>query len=177
MATDTFPFNLPSTQALIRLIQETHPRFNLKEQYTEFADLFHAPTPTSPGRTFITVEQTDLNITRSYVFRRLNLGIAFRGQVTVKIEGPITPKAIVTELNRARNMFLGDDDVYANDDVLNPNGFSVVYTLKAKPESRVWFGELVINAESLSRPANVRLLEDGTERLLESGQYRLLEPA
>lgn len=175
MANDVFPYNLPSRQALIRLIQETHPRFNLKDEYTEFSQLFFAPTETSSGRTFITVEQTDLNITRSYVFRRLNLSVAFRGSVTVKIEGAITSRSIVAELNRSRNMHLGPEDVEIDDTVLNPNGFSVNHTLKAKPGSYVWFGELVVNAESLSRPANVRLLEDGTERLLEDGEYRLLE--
>ncbi|MGB2135618.1 MAG: hypothetical protein ACPHYG_06460, partial [Flavobacteriales bacterium] len=170
-----FPYNLPSRQALIRLIKETNPRFNLKEKYAHFEPPHFAPTDSVPGRTFIEVEQTDLNLKRWYVYRRLDFAVTFRNGINIKLEAPVTSRRIVEEINRTRNMALTEADVALNDQALTQPGMPATWTMKAKPESYVWFGEVSVYVEPLDRPANIRLLEDGSARLIESGKYRLLE--
>lgn len=175
MATDVFPYNLPSRQALIRLIQETHPRFNLKEKYAAFTDPYAAPTESIPGRTFVEVEQIDLNLKRWYVYRRLDLNVSFKGGITIKLETPVTSRKIVEEINRTRGMNITAEDVELDDVELGQPGYPVNFVLVAKPTSFVWYGSVPVYVESLDRPANIRILEDGSSRLVESGSYRMLE--
>ncbi len=175
MATDVFPYNLPSRLAMIRLIQETHPRFNLKEEYTHFDPPFASPTETNPGRTFVKVEQTDLNLERHYVYRRLDLNITFKGGITIKLDSPVTSRRIVEEINRVRDMNLGLDDVEMNDEPMGEPGQPLNYTMAAKEDSLVWYGSVPVYVESTDRPMNIRILEDGSSRLVETGDYRLLE--
>jgi hypothetical protein len=175
MADIVFPYNLPSRLALIRLIQETHPRFNLKDEYTQFDEPYFAPTESIPGRTFIEVEQTDLNVKRQYVYRRLDLDITFKGGITIRLEAPVTPRKIVEEINRTRGMKLGADDVEISDREIGNPGVPVNYMLQAKPKSLVWFGSVPVYVEPMDRPQDIRILEDGSSRLVESGGYRMLE--
>ena len=175
MADNVFPYNLPSRQALIRLIQETHPRLNLKDAYCDFDDPYFSPTEEIPGRTFIEVEQTDLNIRRTYVYRRLDFGVTFSGGIKLKLDAPLTSRKIVDEINRTRGMTIGEEDVAVDDEEFGVTGMPEEFVLKAKSTSLVWFGSTVVTIEPLDRPENIRLLEDGTARLTEDGGYRLLE--
>jgi hypothetical protein len=175
MATDRFPYDLPSRQALVRLIQEIRPRFGLTEATARFEKPFLAPTPTSPGRTFIEVENTDINCKKPFVYRRLDFGIALKEPVEISLSGAVTPKAIVEEINRVRGMYIGPEDTSMAIVQLAPVGMSFTYRLKARPDSLVWYGEADVNITSLSIPDDARLMENGDPRLLEDGSYRLME--
>lgn len=175
MSIETIPFNLTSRQALIELIRKTHPRLNLVEKYARFDPPYHAPTEDFPGRTFIEVEQTDRNLKRWYVYRRLDFNVKFLGQINIKLASPITPRRIVEEINRSRGMCITDEDVELNDTPIETSGHNVLWTMEALPNSYRWVGSVPVSVEPLDRPTNVRLTEDGAVRLNEDGSYRLLE--
>lgn len=175
MPTDRFPYDLPSREALIRLINETYPDYELGDDTTEFNAPFFAPTSSIPGRTYIEAEATLLNRKHWFVYRRLDLGVTFPHVLTISVAGVITPRKIVEEVNRVYNMRFDPTDVRMDDFPLAPSGYSVTYRLRALPGSYVWFGSALIDVNAIDVPLNVRVSEEGVYRLSEEGTIRLME--
>lgn len=175
MASDRFPYDLPPFRAMVRLIQETYPAFKLTEENAKFSDVFFDPTPDIPGRTFVQVENTILNVKESYVYRRLDLGITFSLGLNIAVNGAITPRSIAEEINRSHGMALDKTDVSWSNIPLVPIGGSVVYRMRALPGSHVWYGETLVTVVPASIPVNARRFEDGQVRYTEDGTIRILE--
>src|SRR5690554_6951609 len=175
MAKDRFPYDLPPTQALVRLIQETHPKFKLKARSVAFEPPFHAPTPQTPGRTLIEVLNKERDVKTTFVYRRLDIGRALQHLTQLRLEGPITPTAIVEEINRSFGMYLTPDDVLFSGHVLAPYGSNLRYRLVTLPHSLVWYGEHVFDVITSEHPSGIRVLENGQPRRLEDGSYRYLD--
>lgn len=176
MSSDRFPYDMPPRAALIRLIEETYPNHQLVSDYLNIGEPFFAPTATTPGRTFIEVEDTDYNVKRWYVYRRLDLAIALGEQPHIQLTTAISPQAIVDEINRSRGMTLTADDVPYHSRPLVPVGESVIYRLRALPTSLVWYGEVLVDVTYVGPPPTPqRQLESGELRTLEDGTVRTLE--
>lgn len=175
MSDDNFPYNMPGREALVRLINDTYPGMNMGVSTTEFDPPFFSPTEDTPGRTFI--EAHELHKHFWFVYRRLDLAIALPDNPVIFIDGTITPKSIVEEINRTMGMHFDESDVVMVDIPLVPLGESTTYRMKAKTGSYVWYGEILIEAHSGDITPFTRLMEDGEIRLLEDGNPRLLETA
>lgn len=175
MASDRFPYDLPSREAMVRLIQETFPKFGLEKRYAKLGRPFFQPTADIPGRTFIEVENTIKNVKANYVYRRLDLGVTFPNGLEIAVTGPITPRSVAQEINRAYEMQFGPEDVPYFDFMLVPIGISVVYRMRALSDSLVWFGDVLVTVHPADIPSNARLLEDGRVRYLEDGEVRIME--
>ena len=177
MAADRFPYDKESSEALAILLQETRPNWKVSAKKVQFKDFIHLPKDGVPGRTFVDVVLLDQGITTQFCYRRLDIGVALGPRVILQVEGDITSRKIVDELNRVRAMQFSNVDVFVSDRILAREGEGVVYRMRARPSSPVWYGETILEVEAVkpTLPANVRLLEDGTPRLLEDGSYRLLE--
>lgn len=176
MADDRFPYNLPGRQALVRLINETYPSYRLDVAYTDFKPPFFSPTIQTPGRTFIQAENTEINADFWFVFRRLDLGILFPQNVEILVDGVITPRKIVEEINRSYDMSFDEEDVLMSNTQLVPLGHSAFYRMRSKAGSFVWYGSALIEVGPLHPPENARTLEDGvTFRFLENGDLREME--
>lgn len=175
MAGNRFPYNMPGHEALVTLINETYPLYDLSYHTTQFGEPFFAPVGEIPGRTY--VEADDLKTGRRFwfVYRRLDIAQAFTVTPSVQIEGDITPTRIVQALNHNYGMNFGPDDVRYSDYVMADAGETTIYRVRTLPGSRVWYGEILVECNSTGLPTNVRLLESGQTRLLEDGSIRLLE--
>lgn len=176
MSDNQFPYNMQGHEALVRLINDTYPHYQMRPRTTVFGKPFFAPMEGIPGRTFIEAEATERNAFFWFVYRRLDLGVTFRDTPVIYIEGEITPRKIALELNRSYGMNFTERDVAFLDTPLVPLGMSTFYRLRALPGSYVWFGEAVIDVLPLGIPTDARLLESGAVRLMESGAFRLMEP-
>lgn len=178
MISDRFPYDLPSFEALVRLVQETKPQWNVRAGFVKFGDLYASPTPELPGRTFIEMEDLYNQTKYWFVYRRLNFAlVSSLPKAKITIHGKATPKSIAEEINRSRKMFLGPQDVdFSNEDVAHGRT-TFTYTLKALPLSYVYYGQTDLTIEVIANTTveNARLLEDGSYRLLEDGTIRVLE--
>lgn len=175
MADDRFPYNMPSRSALIQLVNDSYPSYGLNEQNTEFGIPYFSPTVDVPGRTYIEAENTLTNTKMWFVFRRLDIARSLQGLTTIYIQGTITPRKIVEEINRAHEMNFSAVDVNMSDLQLVPNGQDAIYRLKANPGSYVWYGQVLIHAIAFNGLMGVRLMEDNTPRLMEDDTHRLME--
>lgn len=178
MATDKFPYDLESSKALALLIQAAQPSWGVTQHNVKFEDFQLIPTSSKPGRTFVDVVLLDQGRSVKFMYRRLDIAIALGDRIEVEVEGDVTPRKIVEQLNKIRGMQFSSEDVFVNDRVLAPAGKGITYRMRARLASPVWYGEtiLVVKEEEASEiPANIRLLEDGSPRLMEDGSYRLLE--
>ena len=175
MSEDRFPYNLPSHEATVRLINDTYPRANMLPKLTRFETPTSVPIEGEPGRSHIAVTNLRTGKRNEYYYRRLDIGVTFTDGMEIYVDGPITPRSIVEEINRAYEMNFGPDDLLMSNNQLVPLGSGVVYQMRAYARSLVWYGDVVVVANPSVMPTNVRLLENGTARLLEEGTYRLLE--
>lgn len=177
MASDRFPYDKESQEALAILLQETRPSWKVSAKKVQFKNFTHLPKDTVPGRTFVDVTLLDQGITTQFCYRRLNIGNALGPRVVLQVDGDITSRKIVKELNRKRLMQFSNIDVFISDRVLAREGEGITYRMRARPGSPVWYGETILEVEAVTPalPLNIRLLEDGTPRLLEDGSFRLLE--
>lgn len=175
MSDNQFPYNMPGHEALVQLINDTYPHYQMRPRTTVFSKPFFTPITTIPGRTFIEAEATERNALFWFVYRRLDLGVTFAETPTIYIEGEITPRKIAEELNRTHGMNFSDRDVVWVDIPVVPLGQSVFYRLRALSDSYVWFGEAIIDVMPLGIPTDARLLENGAVRLMENGDFRLME--
>jgi hypothetical protein len=177
MTTDRFPYDVPSDQAFITMLSQARPGWRVNRFNTRFENFRHHPTETFPGRTFVDLTLLDFGVTTIFQYRRLDIGIALGAEIKVDVEGDVTSRKIVAELNKIELMQFSNIDVFENDKVLAKAGKSIRYRMRARPSSPVWYGETILEVTAIAppAPANARLLEDGTPRLLEDGSYRLLE--
>lgn len=177
MPSNRFPYDKVSDEALVMLLQEVRPNWGVTTKNVRFENFIYSPTDVKRGRTFVNVVFTDLGITTPFCYRRLDIGKALGERITLTVDGDITSAKIVEEINRLRQFVFSNQDVYMNDRVLAREGDGVVYRVRARSDSPVWYGETIVEVASTAPtiPAGVRLLEDGTPRLNEDGSYRLLE--
>lgn len=172
---DRFPYDLPSRDALVRLIQETTQSTITAETVT-FEDMFFAPLQSVPGRTYIEMINTRTQRKEWYVFRRLDIKKVFGDTAVFRLMGRPSPASIAIEINRALNMQLGPDDISFSTALIELNGETVVkYMLRAMTGSYAYYGEVEITLEILSVSPYARVLEDGGIRLNENGGIRELE--
>lgn len=175
MATDRFPYDMPSFDALVKLVQDTKPTWRVETGFVGFGDIFHSPTPDVPGRTYIEMENKLVQKKHWFIYRRLDLAIVLGATPTITIMGTATPRAIAEEINRSRGMYLTGDDVDFSKEVLGGKLSTFTYTLKAKPGSFVYYGQTTVTVNIATVSPYARYLEDGSVRLDESGEVRELE--
>ncbi len=177
MATDRFPYDVPSDQAFITMLSQARPGWRVNRFNTRFENFRHYPTETFPGRTFVDLTLLDFGVTTIFQYRRLDVGIALGAEIEVDVEGDVTSRKIVAELNKIEMMQFSNIDVFENDKVLAKVGKSIRYRMRARPGSPVWYGDVIITANAISDgvPATVRLTEDGTPRVTEDGIFRIVE--
>lgn len=173
--TDRFPYDLPSREALIRLIQETYPSLNVKMHNSTVELPYFSPTINTPGRTFVEVHLNNKEQPLVFVYRRLDLDTALNSP-SVIVEGAITPRAIAERLNESRGMSFGPDDVSFSEVELGEEGEQITYRMKALPQSLVWYGETTVTANSATSGENTRVTESGDDiRVTEDGETRRIE--
>jgi hypothetical protein len=173
---DRFPYDMPSRAALVRLAQEEMPMEGIEEDYVNFDDMFFAPLPAVPGRTFIEMTNRKTGRKFPYVYRRLDLQLTPIGRdAIIRVTGLPTPATIAKEINRSRNMHFGPDDLSFSNVVINSRDTSFKYTLKALMGSYAYYGEVEITVEVLDVNGWARYLEDGDPRLMETGDIREME--
>lgn len=176
MASDRFPYDRPSFQALVELARREKPNDQIEEGFVLFGDMFFGPTEGTPGRTFIEMFNQKTQLKRWFVFRRLDFNRVLGPNPTITLIGKITPANIAKEINRSREMYLDYTDVDFGSEVLADGSEPFTYVLKALPGSYVYYGQATITVNAIPVQDGVRLLEDGTERTLEDGTTpRLLE--
>lgn len=173
---DRFPFDQPSREALVTQINIDLKR-NYKPNQVTFEDIFFAPLPAVPGRTFIEMVDLLTGVKSFFVYRRLDLGHqkALGQNTRIKVMGPPTPASIAAEINRSRKFALGPDDVSFSNVAIQHTEDVFVYRLKAMTGSYAYYGEAPITVEVMDSTPFARRLEDGDNRLMESGQIRELE--
>lgn len=172
---DRFPYDLPPREALVELIRRTEDPSVTSDNVT-FEDMFFSPTPTEPGRTFIEKVDTRTNRKKWYVYRRLDLRRVIGNGSTFHMLGRPTPANVAYEVNRSRNMKLGQDDVSFSTtaiDVGDVNPFP--YNFAALTGSYVYFGNVDILLDILNVTPFARLMETGALRYNEDGAIRELE--
>lgn len=177
MATDRFPYDLPSREALVTLIQHHRPNWDVQSNTVDFDPPFYSPTMETPGRTFIEVYLLDKGVKAWFGYRRLDIGIALGERISITVDGEITSNKIVQEINRTRNMQFGPDDVFMTDRVLGEAGSALLYRMRAKKGSHVWYGSTIIEIAPEIVDEYARLTELGELRLTEDGETRVLEIA
>lgn len=173
MASDRFPYDLPSFKAMVELVQRTKPEWRAVAEYVRFMDLEHWPTLALPGRSFIEMENLLTRKKHFFMFKRLDMAVVL-ANTSIQLNVPPTQRAIVDEINRTKGMFLGEIDTDYLTTRVGGGNSAFIYTLKAKPTSYVYYGQAQI-AVNLEHVVNARLLEDGSPRLLENSETRLLE--
>lgn len=175
---DHFPYNLESRPALIRLVDEDFPDLGVTDTTVVFRNLYFSPTMNTPGRTFITMDLPDEDKSFDYVYRRLSLDLALGGPVELTLDNPITPKKIAEELNAKYDFHLTDMDVSFSETPLTVGSSGVIYRMRAKEGSFVWYGSLVVRVVLEGPlPSNILLMENGDPLLMENGEPFLLETA
>jgi hypothetical protein len=177
MATDRFPYDLPSREALVTLIQQSRPAWGIESHTVDFDPPYYSPTVETPGRTFIEVYMLDKGIKTWFRYRRLDISKAIGERIIISIEGDITSRKIVEKINSRRAMVFGVDDVYMTDRVLGSADTALLYRMRAKANSAVWYGSTIIEVVPANQVANARLAEDGSTRITEDGETRTLEAA
>lgn len=173
---DRFPYNMPSRDALVRLVNTDTGR-TLRPDQISFDDMYFAPIPTVPGRTYIEITDHTNGGKEAHTYRRLELShqkcLGVNTRVT--ITGRPTPALIAAEINRSRDMHFGPDDVSFATTAIPFSDTTFVYTMVAMTGSYAYVGETTIIVEVVEIDPFSRLLEDGTVRLLEDGAIRELE--
>lgn len=172
-----FPYNTAPREAMLRLVRESLPNLHFDDRYIEFSTPMFFPTPEEPGRTYISMVDTDYNLTYWFVYQRLDLAIALGENVVALVEGEITPAKIVENLNLRYNMSFTEEDVQYSHHKLGEDGEQLVYRVNANPNSLIWYGHVLVDVNYYGDPQFRRLLEDGQPRTLEDGMYRHLEDA
>jgi len=169
--------------ALVDLIQETHPRLGVMDYNVSFEDPIPVPTDTDPGRTYIEMYLQDRGRKESLYYRRLDMAVAMGPVVSITHRDDRTPthRSIAEEINRQLGFNLNSRDVDFDRIKVHSRQNPFQFTLKAKPTSYVWYGEVTVEVSlvSLDSVDDVRLMEDGTGigRLMEDGHFRMLESA
>jgi hypothetical protein len=176
ITTDRFPYDMPSRDALVEQVNRDLQR-NYKPNQVSFEDMFFAPLPAIPGRTFIEMTSRLTGLKEFFVYRRLDLANpkALGTSTRIKVLGRPTPASIANEINRSRKMTFGPDDLSFSTVVINNSEETFVYRLKAMTGSYAYFGETDVIVEVLEANPYARYLEDGDARLMETGDIRELE--
>ncbi|QBJ02723.1 virion structural protein [Pseudomonas phage Psa21] len=178
ITTDRFPYDMPSRDALVKQVN-TDLKRSYKADQVSFEDMFFAPLPAIPGRTFIEMTNRLTGLKEFFVYRRLDLAHskALGTTTRIKIVGLPTPANIANEINRSRKMTFGPDDISFSTVVINNKETSFVYRVEAMTGSYAYFGYTDITVEVVESNPNARYLEDGDPRLMETGDIRELEHA
>lgn len=173
---DRFPFDMSSRDALVTQINIDLKRSYKPDQVT-FEDMFFAPLPSIPGRTFIEMVDRLTGLKSYFVYRRLDLAHpkALGTNTRIKVLGLPTPASIAAEINRSRKMTFGPDDISFSTTVIQHDQDVFTYRLKAMTGSYAYFGETDILVEVVEANPWSRYLEDGDARLMETGEVRELE--
>lgn len=176
ITTDRFPYDMPSRDALVKQVNIDLGR-DYKPNQVSFEDMFFAPLPAIPGRTFIEMTNRLTGLKEFFVYRRLDLANtkALGKNTRIRIVGLPTPAAIANEINRSRQMTFGPDDISFSTVVINEKGPTFTYRLKAMTGSYAYYGETDIIVDVLEGSPFARFLEDGEYRLTEAGVIRELE--
>jgi hypothetical protein len=176
ITTDRFPYDMPSRDALVEQVNRDLKR-SYKPNQVSFEDMFFAPLPAIPGRTFIEMTNRLTGLKEFFVYRRLDLAHAkaLGTSTRIKIVGLPTPASIANEINRSRKMSFGPDDISFSTVVINNKEETFVYRLKAMTGSYAYFGETDVIVEVVEANPYTRYLEDGDHRLMETGAIRELE--
>ncbi|WDS62246.1 virion structural protein [Pseudomonas phage D6] len=176
ITTDRFPFDTPSRDALVAQVNHDLKR-NYKPNQVSFEDMFFAPLPAIPGRTFIEMTNLLTGLKEFFVYRRLDLAHpkVLGTSTRIKIVGLPTPANIAAEINRSRKMSFGPDDISFSTVVIENSEASFVYRLKAMTGSYPYYGETDIIVDVIDANPFARYLEDGDMRQLENGEIRELE--
>lgn len=177
MTAAIYDYDMPGREALVKLIQEAKPKLDVNQNNVDFGDPFYSPTQAEPGRTFIELFLLDRGTKAQFAYRRLDMAIAMGNPLQITVDGRVTTKNIVDEINRSRGFALDELDTDYDDYELAPIGTAIYYRMKAKPSSYVWYGETVVQVAPGSAIAGARLMEDESPRLMEAGNPRLLEEA
>lgn len=175
---DRFPYNTAPRAALLQLIDEEFPELGVKDTSVAFRNITYSPTINTPGRTFITMDLLDVEKSHDYVYRRLNLDESLNGPIDLTIQGNVTPRKIAETLNTQRGFHFESSDVSFSDAVVVEAGNEGNYRMRAKANSFVWFGSVMVHVTARTDSGGNRiLLENGDAMLLESGDYMLMESA
>lgn len=176
--TDRFPYDMPARDALVAQVNKDLKR-NYKPSQVSFEDMFFAPLPAIPGRTFIEMTDHLTGLKFPFVYRRLELNHqkALGTNTRITVLGRPTPASIANEINRSRKMTFGPDDISFSNTVLPNTEDTFVYRLKAMTGSYAYCGETDIIVEVVEANPYARYLEDGDPRLMETGEIRELEHA
>ncbi|AEH03585.1 virion structural protein [Pseudomonas phage PhiPA3] len=172
---DRFPYNLPSREALVRLIRETSKHTGIQSDYVSFEDLFYSPTAQVPGRTYIEMEDHIGAVKDWFVFRRLDMATVLGNNTILQLTEAPTPAAVATEINRSRNMQFGPDDLSFSTDVIPHSENEFIYTVRAMTGSYAYYGSVDVTIRLVGGSPYARVLEDGTFRYTEDGNLRELE--
>lgn len=176
ITTDRFPFDMPARDALVEQVNKDLKR-NYKPEQVSFEDMFFAPLPAIPGRTFIEMTDHITGLKSFFTYRRLDLAHpkALGTNTKITVLGRPTPASIANEINRSRKMTFGPDDISFSTVVVSNEEVSFVYRVKAMTGSYAYFGETDIIVEVVEANPWARYLEDGDPRLMETGEIRELE--
>jgi hypothetical protein len=176
ITTDRFPYDMPSRDALVKQVNIDLKR-NYKPDQVSFEDMFFAPLPAIPGRTFIEMTNRLTGLKEFFVYRRLDLAHpkALGTSTRITIVGLPTPASIAREINRSRKMTFGPDDISFSTVVISVKEASFVYRLKAMTGSYAYFGETDVIVDIVEANPYSRYLEDGDNRLMEDGDIREME--
>lgn len=175
MSDDLFPFGLTSHVALVRLVQTDNPSRKLYPEYCDFGDFYASPTEVEPGRTFVEMTDRFNGLKDSYVYRRVPIDEVVICKQALRVKTPVTPTAIIEEINRSRKLALGARDVeFSNVDFgITDRAFS--FTLKVLPTSYVYIGEVVFDVLPVVIDEIYLREEEGRLMLEESGNFMRLE--
>ena len=128
LSADRFPYDRPSLQALITLVQASKPHWRVYESNVEFRELMHVPMVGNPGRTFIEVYNRDLGVKKPFFYRRLSLATAMEVGDTGHVDllrpsdvSEITKTELIGVLNDRYRLYLEPTDVEFSDQTIRPD--------------------------------------------------------
>lgn len=168
-------------EALVELVKTIYPRLGVQSHTVAFEEPIHVPTTDEPGRTYIEMELFDRGVKLPFYYRRLDLAISMGDPVRINLPvgSDVTPRIIAETINTRLGFSLNSRDVDFSRTLIRTERNPLIYTLKAKPGSYVWYGETTVEVKLSHITGHERLLEDGSFRLMESNEkaYRQLETA
>jgi len=174
---ENFPYDLPSREALITLIDNTYPSLDLPNRSVSFDKQYFSPTMADPGRTFVETFLLGPKTKTWFSYSRLHFEDVYpeNVQVSVPSDQPTTSRVVVEALNDQLGSTLDLSDVYYDDTELAPANTGFLYRLTALEGSFVFHGSVIINVVPTSEETRygengtVLYMEDGTVKQMESG--------
>lgn len=172
---ENVPYDLPSREALISLIDNTFPSLDIPNRSVSFDEPYFSPTIANPGRTFIETYLFEPKIKTWFSYSRVHFKDVYpeNVQVTVPPDQPTTSRMVVEALNAKFGSTLDLSDVYYDDTELAPANTGFLYRLTALEGSFVFHGSIIINV--MSPNDNNRYGEDGTVLYMEDGTVMQME--